>query len=325
MWIVFAAVAVVAFSAGLWFTSLRVVVPVGKGEQEPRRVPTPVTPTLFSIPCNKLVWIHPPKTSSTMCMTIQHTCCPVEFERIADRALVEVQQGPTKRLRDSKLVETGWGCTNLRLNSSSCHAPGGHGHSPLLPTQNETLIVLMLREPRARVVSGYLDGLHAEGQPDEENRAAVWRNTSLSTAERVRAYASHPSMKGCQTKMLLGLQCCSSQIVTPAMQATAERRIAHALFIGVFERYAESIALFHATMRRNTAPHALELIQGRSFLDELPADASTRTKGENEINATRTQERSEAFQALADYSDPVDEELYATATRLFQSKVASLH
>jgi len=325
MWLVFAAAVVVAFSAGLWFISLRVVDPVGKAEELEVRHSAPVpVPTPYIIPCGKLVWIHPPKTSSTMCMTIQHTCCAVEFERMADRALAEVQRGPTNRLRDSKLVDTGWGCTSLLLNSTSCKAPGGHGHSPLLPTQNESMVVLMLREPRSRVVSAYLDGLHAEGLPEAENRAAVWRNSSLSTAERVRAYANHPAMKGCQTKMMLGLQCCSSETVTQDMQAAAEQRLSRALFVGIFERYAESVALLHATMKRNTTTHALELTPGRSFLDELPADASKRTKGEIEIHLTRTREREEALEALADYFDPADEALYAEAVRLFQSKVASL-
>jgi hypothetical protein len=77
-------------------------------------------------------------------------------------------------------------------------------------------------------------------------------------------------------------------------------------------------------MRRNTTTHALELTPGRSFLDELPADASKRTKGEIEINLMRTRVREEALEALADYFDPADEALYAEAVRLFQSKVASL-
>lgn len=32
--------------------------------------------------CHNLFWFHAPKTSSTLCTTLEHLCCPENFDRV---------------------------------------------------------------------------------------------------------------------------------------------------------------------------------------------------------------------------------------------------
>ena len=269
--------------------------------------------------CKDLYWLHAPKTSSTLCMTIQHACCGAQFETLADEALEDVKNGPYKRLKDSPLVNTGWGCTRLVLNGT-CSSPMGHGHDPLPTYVDGARVAVFFREPRSRVLSAFLDGKHTEGISAEEFNLAQWRNNSLSVGDQMKAFAAHPSLKGCQTKMLLGIPCSSSTRLTSASTNEALRRLNGLFYVGLFERYGESVKRFHQAMRRNTSLHALELVPGRSWLDDLPYDSATWTEGQKEVNTTRIEARAAAQSALADYSDPWDDALYAAVVRLFDAR-----
>ena len=281
--------------------------------------------------CKELLWVHPPKTSSTFCLTIQHVCCKVEFEAIADKVMKEVEATASKVLSAStKHVFLGWGCLRLELEKgnsslvprSSCFSPMSQGHRPLLPTPSHgaetptpldlSRVAMMLRDPKQRILSAFMDGKHAEGMPDSKQNAAPWRNASLSIFAKILAYSQHPDIIGCQVKMLNGLDCAAPVEVNQSLLDTAKKRLRKLFFVGIFDDYSTSLERFHRDMGHGTKPHAIELIPSRSFRSRLPLDPSQWSDGDVELNSTY----SELSKVLENYIDPWDSVLYNEAVAL---------
>ena len=288
----------------------------------------PLQPVKFPAPtCKELLWVHPPKTSSSFCLTIQHVCCKAEFEAMADLVLKEVLATPSKVLSASKHVFLGWGCLRLELakgNSSlvarsTCFSPMSHGHRPMLPESagkptplDLSRVAMMLRDPRQRILSAFFDGMHAEGMSDSKQNAAPWRNASLPITSKILAYSQHPDIIGCQVKMLNGLECAAPVEVNQSLLDTAKKRLRKLFFVGIFEEYSTSLERFHRDMGHGTKPHAIEMVPSRSFRSRLPLNPSRWSESDFELNSTY----SELSKVLVDYVDPWDSVLYREAVAL---------
>ena len=87
----------------------------------------------------------------------------------------------------------------------------------------------------------------------------------------VSVCAAQAGMRGCQTKMVLGVPCSAPYTLNASLFAEAARRVRrHFLFVGLTERFDESICLFHVrfggqpvgTQFLNTRPRGIGVIGG---------------------------------------------------------------
>jgi hypothetical protein len=177
--------------------------------------------------------------------------------------------------------------------------------------------VAMIRNPKLRLISAFLDSMHREGLPKEENeklldaiskhpvnRTNTGENNLFLTAAD---YMNHKNMIGCYTKMLNGYDCYSSFLTRDSpfnktALSVAINRLRNFYFVGIFEEYEESIRLFH-TMAKVQNVHWSELRKQRS------SHASDNIK-QRLINITI-------------FEDPYDDILYEVAKEMFNASKAS--
>ena len=223
-----------------------------------------------SINCKLTHWLHLPKTSSMFCLSIQHACCPTQYE--------ELTAGVTKEeLAKSLVVYKPKGSTaeNMGFNSSYCYHFYREGHPNLDckfagPTDHDPLYsfinmkqemgMTIVREPKSRVISAYLDNVHKEGfhRFDYWNLRvkldAIDKNTSISAEEKdiekCLVYTSHPLLKGLQIKLLTGggvvdFTKTDDVPMLEKLLSQAIDRLRQFFFVGVFDEYIRSMKLFH--------------------------------------------------------------------------------
>jgi hypothetical protein len=102
------------------------------------------------------------------------------------------------------------------------------------------------------------------------------------------------------------------------MLVTAKERLKQFFFVGIFENYTSSIDRFHRLMGRGTSKHPVELVPSRTFRRDLPLDPTKWSEDDIEVNAKRSQERSDAIKELKDYYDRWDSVLYSEAVKLVE-------
>ena len=277
--------------------------------------------------CPNLLWLHPPKTSSTLCTTISHICCPKLFS-FGVKTFVESNYTTNKLSR---------GCTvplDFKQNGFACVGLGCNGEHFPYPTEdkdnkrifnNQTTIiaVTMMRQPALRLISSFFDGGgHWEGFNDKlhTNMLKKWETypqeepdqIKQTTIRKALEYIYHPHMIGCVTKMLLGYPCYSdylskqSSFNVTALHV-AKQRLRQFFFVGIFEHYEESIRLFHRIANVSTQPHWTELKKQRF------------TVIDPEIRAILLANVSTSF------VDPYDDELYAQAKEWFLKTNKTYH
>jgi hypothetical protein len=270
--------------------------------------------------CDGIFWFHAPKTGSTLFMALQHVCAPEAFQsHIANITREDLEAN--ERLKVDNRHKPFYFTSNhgsiyfVRNN----HALPGNitkqriniDHNPvrgdfIKPTKQH-LAVGMFRDPRARLVSSFLDGAHHEGMHEDDFRLMrrSWEARGLKFAnghptmskqeqlagEKIRfvnEYANHPYMIGCYTKMLNGFMCSSPTLFHQPLPDTnisdyeipsynhslplnqtaidiALRRLRQFRFVGLFERFEESVQLLHKILGRNkTQPSSVELFPQRT-------------------------------------------------------------
>lgn len=195
-----------------------------------------------------LYWVHPPKTGSSFCLTLAHEICPKEFEREA----AKLRNGTTK-------VTLRKGCA--LLEGLNCPV-GGSGHGPLDLTRSNTWVIIVMREPRLRLLSSYDDHVHHEGLLGSMPESKEWMRKREMVLEACRsidkkhsqecaqvknsnAYFTMDSFKHCYTKMFNGVWCSAPYNVTTAMRDLALARMSEFYFIGLLEDWNNSITLFN--------------------------------------------------------------------------------
>jgi V8-like Glu-specific endopeptidase len=119
------------------------------------------------------------------------------------------------------------------------HPP--HGHIPLpLILHSRRRALTMIRHPLRRLQSAFTHERHHVGMDPDD----AWKVMSTTTVE---GYARFPGIAACQTKMILGHGCASNVLVTKDDALTAMHVLEHAfVFVGVTDRWNQSVALFHA-------------------------------------------------------------------------------
>ena len=248
-----------------------------------------------------LRWLHVPKTGSTFQNSIFHWACPGLPHRAG--------YGPgATPIRFAKLYD------GSQLNRTLCDRDVDQtlpGHKPASMDRVDDTVA-MFRRPAQRILSAFRDRKHADGFQDRD-KAANWRDLNAS------GYARHPGIAGCTTRMLLGAKCAhvhqkSEETARatneaarggglPVAKATAVvRRLA---FVGLQERWADSICLFHAML--GGAPRKIEFVVAHS----------RRRRGRDAplVPAPYDEGRLDGF------VDAADEAVYAEAARVFEANL----
>ena len=148
------------------------------------------------------------------------------------------------------------------------------GQSTFLCTRRTTWRMVVIREPKGRVISALLDGVHIEGIRDithalelRKTILEVDRNSSLTKElkliRKAEMYVYHRDLYGHQVKMLLGLPHLDLSVYNETLLHEvvdkAVDRLRRFFFVGVFEEYARSLHLFHALA--NVGKHTHSVVQ----------------------------------------------------------------
>ena len=128
------------------------------------------------------------------------------------------------------------------------------------------------------------------------------RFRSLPEAEALREYAKRPEVRNVQTKMLLGIYRYADRPDESLDVGEAIRRLRACFpFVGLQERWGESLWLFSRTMR------------GAAPFSASQAAVNTRPGA---------YDRATAVSHIDDYADR-DTELYAAAVQLYEERLAA--
>ena len=138
------------------------------------------------------------------------------------------------------------------------------GHDPLASASEARAAVALFREPRARMISHYF---WFEGEKERRNNVS---NPSFGTAGAVHAYATQHL--GCQTRMVLGQSCWSHEPLNRSEVKAAQRRLEDFAFVGITDRYDESVCLFHAMAGGSRGP----VVSSRTCRRGRPPTRTTR-------------------------------------------------
>ena len=241
-----------------------------KYKTDPQRATRSTASTL-----HKFFWLHIPKCGSTWEVSLYLWACPAgaylsedsmkatlrgyyNHSTFLSGVVVHMKRFFTGQLRQRKV----W-CDAFDIRSRP--------HEPLLEKYHGYAMVL-LRDPRTRLISAFKNHLHCFGIPtrDKLNQvvdAAIANNSDGKGILRgLEAFANWPSVAGCQTKMMVGMECCwpvGSQGQSVAGAGAKAGRITTAAglvdyaieilldttktpFFGITDLYAPSVCLFHA-------------------------------------------------------------------------------
>ena len=147
----------------------------------------------------------------------------------------------------------------------NCKFAGRSEHYPLSDSTNlkQEMGLAIIREPKSRVISAYLDGIHVEGFHNRlEHTALKRRILNITTAShnmssmetkllQCQMYANYKFLLGFQVKMLVGGKVVdfTSKGNIPALERTVDQaidKLKQFFFVGVFDEYIRSMKLFHA-------------------------------------------------------------------------------
>ena len=198
-------------------------------------------------------WLHPPKTSSTFCLSLQHVCNETRF--------VEHAQVSTHTILQ-------FGCVVMKPEGSH---DGNRHHDPINTHDMEKGLiknfVTVLREPTSRIISSFCDNMHLEGlntsiRKDLMNQMDFnyhfgsnnkirndgwpgrWGKIEKKCVSNFYIYARFPPCYGCYTKMLNGYDCMSNITITQNMVENAIILLKQFLFVGLTEDYELSVKIF---------------------------------------------------------------------------------
>jgi hypothetical protein len=180
-------------------------------------------PTSTAETTGSFFWLHVPNCGATMEITALLWACPAAYQSLpleerrsalSVPSTTFVEMFKQKFLASPELVAR-W-CVAVDKGSSSTPHQPYHGSGPL---------IVMLRDPRRRLVSAYRNQLHSVGLSVESSRqmfsavdAALEAGREGDAPEKddivgrreleaLQVFASWPGIQGCAVKMLNGLEC----------------------------------------------------------------------------------------------------------------------
>lgn len=278
--------------------------------------------------CKHSTWIHIPKTASSFCLTLQHTCCEVEFAKatqsVTESELVLYHSLQAQNLKNTLnfSFDVAYGCAYFKhfqggfTGCSNQPKSKGGTHSPLpLTIDFENISVIALfREPKSRILSSFLDARHHEGMSEVDFKALQNKIDEIleegengeleKLLKQLLVYASHPHMMGCQVKMVMGYECSAPlKLSYPQNQSFVDQavdRMNRFFFVGLTDYYNVSVDLFH-----KVSHHGLHA----SIVEKMP------------VRTSRSQKEEESLYKMFHWHDPVDDHFYQKVKERFISDV----
>ena len=280
-------------------------------------------PAWRQVPLRRMHWLHVPKTGSSFGTALVHRGCPrIPPEAAADDGAPIVSLTSRYPRRSRRWCDKGAFLGNL------------NGHEPVRYPEHLGATVALFRRPGARLLSecAALDvefrrafgaaasapsgGVYAKPFLREflyshgyshaaiAKLASAWdRHLSIP----LRACLSLPDVRGCQTKMVLGVPCAAPLQLNASLLAEAVRRLtSDFLFVGLTEEWDTSVCLFHATLGGEAV--------AAEFLNARP-----RARAAPNANATRVRRRDRVQLQVQTPADAWDEELHSAAVARFRS------
>ncbi len=117
---------------------------------------------------------------------------------------------------------------------------------------------------------------------------------------KMKAIALYPGIMGCQTKLILGIECGKMYVITMDDIIEAKRRLSEEFaFVGIQSQWNNSIILFHS------------MLGGKLYEEEL---LKLRSNKKQKLHQALVRE-------LADVVDYADSEIYKHALEIFTSKI----
>lgn len=319
--------------------------------------------------CRNMMWLHIPKTSSSLCLVLDNICCHSHFQKVLFNVSIERLTSLVKEKKHSHqniAYDSAWGCYSLMIattqyknntlkkvwttthgyqtnESSMCikynemtHDPDNNiyyhrtkpgqpkkyihedsDHEPIFHeygNHHNSLkfkMITVIRHPKNRFISSCLDGIHREGMTEKDYRNMTATLNAIDNdrhhhrdklLNRFQYLTTLSDFYGCQVKMLNGVPCVSKLLVSNGFNQTALdfaiERLNQYMFVGIFERYEDTVNMLHFYANVSTSPHPIELIKLRK----------TDTVIANFIN-----ERLK-------FHDPYDIKLYEAAVNIFNKK-----
>lgn len=103
----------------------------------------------------------------------------------------------------------------------------------------KTDVVAMFRDPRKRLVSAWNNDKHSYGASQIERQ-------TIKPLQNFSSFLYHPSIPGCQTKMMVSRNCADSRTLSPEHLSLAKKRVTEDLsFVGITDAFNMSVCLFH--------------------------------------------------------------------------------
>ncbi len=280
-----------------------------------------------------LFWLHAPKTGSSLReFLVDYSCGPParpespRSRAAADLALTRrlercARNASAPRQFDEKSYKYHKsffprfedGTRRIRRNGARGAQEWMRGGDAPYATSNKCAHagVAIFREPRARLASAFFMkgrdqkcmGFQTHASlPKKVTTALCERFRALPEAEALREYAKRPEVRNVQTKMILGIYRYADRPDDSLDVGEAIRRLRECFpFVGLQERWGESLWLFSRTMR-GAAPFSAE----RAAVNTRPG----------------AYDRATAVRHLDDYVDR-DTELYAAAVQIYEERLAA--
>jgi hypothetical protein len=107
--------------------------------------------------------------------------------------------------------------------------------------------------------------------------------------------------------MLIGLQCHKQENITDGMMQDAIAHLRNFVFVGVSDRYDESVEAFHIMMQKGTKPSPIEFEKHRA----------------GSYNSEALQVMNDILDEIGFY-DPYDEEIYKIANEMFNETLVDI-
>jgi hypothetical protein len=188
------------------------------------------------------------------------------------------------------------------------HVPWQNDSHPVRPDPRAGNVVALFRRPQQRFLSAFhwmqtvptcCNDDWGMGPRLGERRTAVNRMTSAAE------FAKTPGALGCQTRMVLGNDCCAPTPIRPEAVKRARDFVQNKMaFVGLQEEWVRSVCLWHAR-----------------FGKPLFAGELLNTRPTSDTNTTSEYEETE----LDGVVDEADDALYEAARTRFWRDVADFH
>ena len=254
-----------------------------------------------TFPLQNLYWLHVPKTGTSFLATVWNYACGQGKEMlditVSDsyapgcapcygRALME--RYPQDEYCTEGVLHSKFTLYHAPISVERIQATGMH-------------VVAMFRQPTQRLISAHKDHNRAPEFSISE-RDVLQKACANESAE---CFARYPGIAGCMTRMLSGRTCTELSHVRGsnpfdggrAFVGKAKEAVAQLAFVGLTERWNESVCLFHRMFGGSINPGEF-----MNFHHHQGHDGSDMY--EDELNGFR---------------DAADEEVYAAAQRRFES------